>query len=458
MAESRALTPGLPRRWLWAALIVGALARAMLLPLPGSPDVSSWKAWSFAAVTDPAGLYGAGGSPPERRLIRWQGIAGTTEYPPLALYELAVAGKIYAAFSTTFQDSARLTALIKSPGIIAEILFVIVWLTWGRKLFGPAAADWIAIAFWLNPAILLNGAALGYLDAQMAVPAALAVTAAAARQPAVAGALLAAGILTKAQAVFVAPIVLLAVLGTATTGAAARAVMALAVGGAAASALILLPILVRGAWANMIQAVSRLAAHDMLSGNALNAWWVVTWIERSLDGLERGWVTAFTTPVRILQASRFMEVGYPNPKPIGTALVLLAIGWGCWRGRRLSRLADWAFLGGWCVFAYAMFGAQVHENHLYLAVPWLAIAAGLAPEYRWHFWAVSLATAFNMYIFYGLSEGWPSIIGRRWTGVDLTVIAAVANLGIFAGATRRLVQSSKPQALGAGHPAPGARH
>ena len=127
----------------------------------------------------------------------------------------------------------------------------------------------------------------------------------------------------------------------------------------------------------MIQAVSRLAAHDMLSGNALNAWWVVTWIVRSLDGLERGWLTAFTTPVRILAASRFMEVGYPNPKPIGTALVLVAIGWGIWRGRRLGRLADWAFLGGWCVFAYAMFGAQVHENHLYLAVPWLAIAAGL---------------------------------------------------------------------------------
>ena len=50
----------------------------------------------------------------------------------------------------------------------------------------------------------------------------------------------------------------------------------------------------------MIQAVSRLAAHDMLSGNALNAWWLVTWIVRSLDGLERGWLTAFTTPVRIL--------------------------------------------------------------------------------------------------------------------------------------------------------------
>ncbi len=441
----------MPRRWLWAALIVGAICRALLLPLPGSPDVSSWKAWSFAAVTDPAGLYGAGGTPPERRLIRWQGIAGTTEYPPLALYELAVVGRVYAAFSTTFEDSPQLTALIKAPGLAAEILFVVIWLTWGRQLFGRASADWIAVAFWLNPAIIVNGAALGYLDAQMAVPAALAVMAAAAGRPAVAGALLAAGILTKAQAVFVGPVVLLAAVGAAAPAGAWRAVTSVAAGGIAMSALILLPIVLRGAWASMIQAVSRLAAHDMLSGNALNAWWVVTWIVRSLDGLERGWLTAFTTPVRILAASRFMEVGYPNPKPIGTALVLVAIGWGLWRGRRLGRLADWAFLGGWCVFAYTMFGAQVHENHLYLAVPWLAIAAGLGTEYRRQFWALSLATAFNMYIFYGLSEGWPAIIGRRWTGVDLTVIAAIVNLGLFALMTRQLLRATRQPAPGTGH-------
>ena len=90
---------------------------------------------------------------------------------------------------------------------------------------------------------------------------------------------------------------------------------------------------------------------------------------------------------------------------------------------------------------------------MYLAVPCLAIAAGLAPEYRWQFWAVSFATAFNMYIFYGLSEGWPSIIGRRWTGVDLTVIAAVANLVLFAFATRRLLQSTKELRLPPSHEA-----
>jgi len=79
------------------------------------------------------------------------------------------------------------------------------------------------------------------------------------------------------------------------------------------------------------------------------------------------------------------------------------------------------------------------------------IAAGLGTEYRRQFWAVSLATAFNMYIFYGLSEGWPAIIGRRWTGVDLTVIAAIVNLGLFAQMTRQLLRATKKPAPGTGH-------
>ena len=171
----------------------------------------------------------------------------------------------------------------------------------------------------------------------------------------------------------------------------------------------------------MIQAVIRLAAHDMLSGNALNLWWIVTWIVRALDALRFGWVQAFTFPVRILGIGRFMEVGYPNPKLIGTAMVIAALAWALWRARRLSRLADWAFVGGWCVFAYFMLGIQVHENHLYLAVPFLAIAAGLAANYRRAFWAISVVTAFNMYIFYGLSEGRaarhrPDVDGRRSHG------------------------------------------
>ena len=104
--------------------ILGAIIRIVLLPLPGTPDVGSWKTWSFAASTDATSLYGVGGNPPQRRLMNWRGIQSTTEYPPLALYELAIAGRVYAAIDPSFADSRVLTVLVKMPGILAEMAVV----------------------------------------------------------------------------------------------------------------------------------------------------------------------------------------------------------------------------------------------------------------------------------------------------------------------------------------------
>jgi hypothetical protein len=427
--------------FLAGGLLLGASIRIALLPLPGSIDVGSWKAWSFAASTDATALYGVGGNPPQRRLINWRGIQSTTEYPPLALYELGVVGRIYAAIDPAYADSRLLTALIKMAGIAAELAVVLILLTWGRRLFGAPAAAWTAMAIWLNPAVILNGAALGYLDAQMAMPALLGLVAAAAGFPLLAGALTAAAILTKAQALFVAPAILLATmrkkndLGLRFTKFEKRNPRSFVLGAAIASVSILLPIVLRGAWPNMVQAVGRLAAHDMLSGNALNAWWLVTWVVRAAYALDLGWYGAFTMPVRILKRSRFMEIGYPDPKLIGTAIVGLLIAWGLWRSLSGRTIAGWAATAGWCVFAYFMFGAQVHENHLYLAVPFFALAAGLDRRFREPFYAVSIICALNMYVFYGLSEGWPPLVGRRWTIVDFTVILSLLNLIAFAWIT-----------------------
>ena len=47
-----------------------------------------------------------------------------------------------------------------------------------------------------------------------------------------------------------------------------------------------------------------------------------------------------------------------------------------------------------------------------------------------------------MYIFYGLSEGRPPVIGRMWTGVDLTVLAALVNVALFVVMTRTLVRTT----------------
>jgi hypothetical protein len=418
-------------RALILGLIAGALLRAAILTSPGSPDLHTWKSWSFTAAIDPLGLYGTGGHPPERRVLRWADVTGTTEYLPLGLYELGVAGTIYRAIDPPYRDSDWLTVLIKLPGLAFEVLLVVLLLTLGARVMDPHAAKWMAMAVWLNPAIIVNGAALGYLDAQMAMPMVLAFVAVIAGRPGVAGILAAAAVLTKPQALFAGPALVLALVQQ-TQMPVRRALAWSIAGGATTAAAILVPIVAHGAWPNMVQAVGRAASHDMLSGYGLNAWWVVTWLVRSMYAApELGWIDAFTTPVRILGISRFVAVGFFDPKPFAAAFVLAMIAWFCWRNRNSRSPATWAFVGGWSVLTYFVWNVPVHENHLYLAVPLLALAAALDRHYRLAFWAVSLLCALNMYLFYGLGAGWPPLIGRKWTGIDFSVIVALVTCGVW---------------------------
>jgi hypothetical protein len=419
------------RRLVIPGLVLGAIIRAAALPLPGMEDFGSWKVWSFAAAHDPTSVYGVGGSPPERRILRWHDAALTTDYPPLALDELGAVGRLYRAVSPTYEDSTLLSIGLKLPGLLAEIGLLVVLLTWGRRVYGWDLAAAAALTFWLNPAILIDGAALGFLDAQMAVPAVMSLMAIFAGWPSLAGVLLSAAILTKPHPVFVAPVVMAALLTRPAASRAQAAVRFLA-GSGVATAAIVGPVIVRGAWSNLVQAVGRLATHDMVSAQAANIWWLLTYVLRVLDvWREWGPREALAQRLRILGISRVIALGYPNPRAVGLILVGLAIVWATWRMRRARSLAEGAALAGWTAWAYAMLAAQVHENHLYLAVPFLAVAAGLDRRYSRLCWTVSLIATLNLYLFEGLGMGWPPLVDRTSTFIDASVLLAVVNVGAF---------------------------
>jgi len=428
------------RTWLVAGLVAGALLRILALPLPGTGDVLTWKIWSYSAAHDVTQVYGVGGDPPVHRELHWRSESTTVDYPPFVLGELALAGRLYRHFRPDFDDSAWLTACVKLPGLIFEAGFVALLLTRGRRWLGDGAR-WAAMVFWLNPLVILNGATLGYLDAEMTVPLMLALVTAWNEQPVAAGVLTALAVLTKAQAIFVVPAIAVTL---AARTPRARALAAAAAGTIGTSALVLLPFVIRGAGRNLVQAVGRLATHDMLSGQAANIWWIVTWVLRvGVVWTEWGARRALTQVIGILAISRVEELGYPNARPVGLALVAIAIGWACWRMRRLTQLSQAAALGAWCAYAYAMLAAQVHENHWYPVVPLLILAAASDRRYRGVLAAISIIAALNLYLFYGLGFGWPPITHRTWTGIDATVVLAVVNVFVFARFGRLMNSSSR---------------
>ena len=85
-------------------------------------------------------------------------------------------------------------------------------------------------------------------------------------------------------------------------------------------------------------------------------------------------------------------------------------------------------MAAWCVIAYFMLAGQVHENHSYLALPFLALAAGALPRLRTLHWLITAAFVLNLYMFYGLGMTLPPAINRSWTFIDMSVLLSIVYL------------------------------
>ena len=434
--------------FLWL-LIVGALLRIASLPLPGSEDMVTWKIWTSNASTDVLGIYGVGGDPPERRLLSWNGRRTTVDYPPLALYELALVGRAYRLADPEVSEGWRLSAAIKVPGLIAGLALTIGLFVGVHRLTGRRApAQWAALAFWLNPATIVNGEVLAYLDPLSMLPSVGAFLLAGLGWPAAAGAALAAGMATKPQGLLVAPALALLL----WHAGGFRWVLRAATAGAATIVVVFLPYALTGALPNIWRAFGSFGIRrDILSGYAANLWWIVTWAARAWNMIpEFGFPGAYLEPVkRILAISSFMEMGLPNPRPIGAAMQGLAIGWAFWRLRRARDLGLMAVLAAFTVHAYFVLGVAVHEHHMMLAVPLLVLASAMRPAFRPICVAASLIAALNMNLFYGFGWrlGWA--VPRTLTPIDLSVLLASVNVGVLVWFGRVLAREAHGTASGA---------
>jgi hypothetical protein len=383
-------------------------------------------------------MYGVGGSPPERGLVRWGERATTVDYPPVALYELAVAGAAYRAIVPSFDNTPWLNVAMKALPLGAELaLALLLWRSVTRR-YGAPAGDWAFAALWMNPAMILAGPVLGYLDPLMALPAVGALIATRCGRPMVGGVLIALACLTKAQAIFVAPVVLM----SAWADGRWRGVAATTLSAGATAALALAPFAAAGALPNVAQGVGSLLRHDMLSADAANLWWVVTYVLRAIYAVhDLGVRGAWTMTVRILGISRVVALGYPNPRLLATSAVIAAAAWALWTARGTRTLAATLACAAFIVHAYFVLGVQVHENHLYLAVPLLAVAAAAYDELRPVFYGVTGVFAFNLWLFFGLGRGFPTP-SRHFTVVDTTVVLAAMNCLLLCAHAARLKRVS----------------
>jgi hypothetical protein len=202
---------------------------------------------------------------------------------------------------------------------------------------------------------------------------------------------------------------------------------------AVVSAAIAAPFVAAGAWWNMVHGVVSQTNETYLSMEGYNFWWMAghfLWVgyawQRGLDA----WAV-LVGPVARIPFVRAAAHGLPFLRVAGTMLALAGIGWGVSVGRRARDLSLVAAVGAFSVHAYAVLGAQVHENHLFAAMPLLVIAAATRRRYAHVLAGVSVFLTLSMlfYIF-GREEGhW--VLSRSMTLLDSTLLLAVFNCGLF---------------------------
>jgi hypothetical protein len=412
----------------FAVLLIATLVRIAALPLPGTEDVLTWKVWAYSASNHVTHVYGVGGHPPVRGVVRWGAIDTTVDYPPAALYELGLVGLAYRHIDPAVADGPWLTAAVKIPGLIFGIALTAL-LAWTARRFSgdPSAAAWIALAYWANPATILNAEVLGYLDPLMMLPGIAALVLLHLGATESAGLSLALAVLTKPQGVLLVPACTLAAWHLGGIRNLARATA----GGVLGTALLILPYALIGALPNMWLAFgSFYARRDILSGYAANIWWIANYVLRAWYQVPRaGFAAAYLAPVtRIMAISTFQKVGFPNPRPFATVAAALVCGWGLWAARRASHISLHALVAAFTIHAFFVLSVGMHEHHMMLAVPLLALAGALRPSVRPLFYAISAIVALNMNLFYGIGLGWGWSVPRRLLLIDMSVLLSLANL------------------------------
>jgi hypothetical protein len=421
------------------------VVRLATLPLPGHHDVLTWKIWSYAASRDVTAMYGVGGNPPTRGVLAWQGQETTVDYPPFFLYEYSIVGRVYRLLFRKYPNTVALLVAVKLPVLLANVALTALLFSLVRTISSRGAARWCALAYWLNPATILGGEMLGYVEPLFTLPAIGGLALAGRGYFSWAGILVAVAIATKPQALLIGPAFALLVWQSGRL----RACAASAAAGAATLAAIGLPFYVRGALPNMWLAFgSFYERRDTMSTYAANIGWIINWALRARMGLgELGFPRAFLQIVPVpLSITRFHELGYPNPRPLGAAAVVAVALWAIWLARRTRSLSIAAALGALTVHAYFVLSPGMHESHQLFEIPLLALAAASQSRFRALYLTVSAIVALNINYLYGIGIGWGWAVPRTITVIDLSVVLAFVNVGAlvwFAFLFQREVRTSQ---------------
>jgi hypothetical protein len=408
-----------------ALFLAGFIVQAGALGLSGTSDVRQFKTWALTVLDRnffDAYSYDI--------FVPPTGVSPIPDYPPLSVAMLAASGHVARWIRPDVsRDSRLLTVCVKAPLLVLQVVMCWLILKRGRQnlreplgtprnpLEPPGTP---ALWFWLNPAFILSGPVLGYLDLPCWMTGLGALLAATAGSAGLTGLLLAVSILVKPQGLF---FILPIAAALWTKPAALARVAALTTGIVVLGILPFALATPHGFWISMTSNFSE----DMLSGDALNLWWLVSAVGFVWTFRGSAITRVFGSPAVSMFVDR-VGADPRAPATLGIASAALRLVSSARAGVDLTRAAA---LGALVVHIYFVFGIAVHENHLVYALPLIGLAAISDVRYRRLYVAASAFVVFNLLVMVGLGDDFPRL-PRTGAFLPLTVAGALAGLALFA--------------------------
>lgn len=168
-------------------------------------------------------------------------------------------------------------------------------------------------------------------------------------------------------------------------------------------------------------ALARQANTWVLSGNAPNFQWILTYLLRVFDsdtfgGTENGLVKYVPLENWWMGSARFIFVG------IFCWLLMVLV-------RRTASLSETLLLAAVGFFAYFTFNAGVHVNHLYMAALILLFVYSRNSEKSFEFFSVAALHVSALVMFYGVGRDYNA--ERVVLGLDLSLVLALITVSVF---------------------------
>lgn len=376
-------------------VLLEILFALLLLRASGTTDVSNFfVVWTERALKD--GLVGSYG------LI-------TDDYPPFSSVILFAAAKIGALCSLDIFLSFKLS-------LVAALFFTtICFWVWTRDavLTGVLAVS-----------LCFNGVALGYIDTYWAPAFILSLWALQQRRIALFSGLFALSSLVKWQPLIVAPFLVLHALSIpAESARSGRMRLTRWVQLAAPACAVILSAGMVFGFRTMVASLGHALNQELLSGDALNFNWLVTWFFEAVHPEWYGGMTNGIVKAIIIDPS----LGWATGIKLIFVLFYLGALWRLFRWRASFPAAIECSLVGY--FSYFIFSIGVHENHLFLATILAVAAAALLPDKTWRAILIVAASNLNLIAFYGFT-GSPLPFSPV-VGIDVSILFSAVNVALF---------------------------